>query len=510
MGGSAGGSTNPFDAGGETVFIDSGGVDVPRQQLCRRAARASRQPVPQGDVRLQRRRDDLHGADRHCRRMEPSAAIEHGLPQRDLRRVHRGHGVRRDRQSRAASAASSARRARPSARRRTTSRTAPRCGTGMVCQARELRDLPGGLPVPADEPVSQRDAGLLGRGADLHGREHQRRRRAPSAARTWCATRRRLRGVRRRHDLHRVRASPAAGARSPATPARRSASKSGNQPNGTPCGSDMVCSNGNCAACSVGTLCQPANPCHSGVTVCAPSIGCTDTGNSLANGASCGTDRVCNAGTCVSCAAGASCQPTNPCKTGATSCATGSPVCVESGNRASGTMCGANMVCNATGTCVGVHGGGACTPTGNPCHTGTLTCSTGAPVCTDTRHRTRPTARPAARTWCAGPASCVACVANQACQPTNPCKNGATSCATGRRCAWRRPTRAPGTLCGAGQSCANGVLTLPAMCNANGACAAATMPCPSRHLQHRRHRLRDLPGRSDQLPHRLQGSRRAT
>ena len=48
-----------------------------------------------------------------------------------------------------------------------------------------------------------------------------------------------------------------------------------------------------------------------------------------------------------------------------------------------------------------------------------------------------------------------------------------------RRSAPRAATRAPGTLCGAGKSCANGVLTLPAMCNAAGTCAAATMQCPS-------------------------------
>jgi hypothetical protein len=251
--------------------------------------------------------------------------------------------------------------------------------------------------------------------------------------------------------------------------------ESGNQPNGTPCGSDMVCANGTCAACSVGTLCQPTNPCHAGVTVCAPSIGCTDTGNSLTNGTQCGTDRVCNAGTCVSCSAGASCQPTNPCKTGATSCATGSPVCMESGNRASGTMCGTNMVCNATGSCVGCTPG-VCTPT-NPCHTGNLTCATGAPVCTDSGQNQADGTICGANLVCKT-GNCVACVANQPCQPTNPCKNGATSCATGASVCVETSNKGVGTLCGAGQSCANATVTLPAMCNANGACAAATMACP--------------------------------
>jgi hypothetical protein len=251
--------------------------------------------------------------------------------------------------------------------------------------------------------------------------------------------------------------------------------EAGNQPNGTPCGSNMVCANGSCAACSVGTACQPTNPCHAGVTVCAPSIGCTDTGQSLANGASCGTDRVCNAGTCVSCSSGASCQPTNACKTGATSCATGSPVCVESGNRPNGTMCGANMVCSA-GSCVACTPG-VCTPT-NPCHTGMLTCSTGSPVCTDSGQN-QPDGTACGANLVCRTGACVACVANQPCQPTNPCKNGATSCATGVSVCVETTNKGAGTLCGAGQSCAGGVLTLPAMCNANGACAAATMACPS-------------------------------
>src|SRR5262249_35239458 len=147
------------------------------------------------------------------------------------------------------------------------------------------------------------------------------------------------------------------------------------------CGTNLVCQGGNCAACSAGAICVPANPCHAGQTVCSPNIACTDTGNMLANGASCGTDKVCNAGPCVSCAAGSSCQPTNACKTGTTSCATGSPVCVESGNRANGTTCGTGMVCN-TGSCATCSSGGTCTPT-NPCHTGTLTCTTGAPTCSD-------------------------------------------------------------------------------------------------------------------------------
>jgi hypothetical protein len=252
--------------------------------------------------------------------------------------------------------------------------------------------------------------------------------------------------------------------------------ESGDAANGTVCGTNLVCQAGNCAACSAGAICVPANPCHAGQTVCSPTIACTDTGNMLANGASCGTDKVCNAGTCVSCAAGASCQPTNACKTGTTSCATGSPVCVESGNRANGTTCGTNMVCN-TGSCATCSSGGPCTPT-NPCHTGTLTCTTGAPTCSDS-NQNQPDGTSCGTNLVCKTGSCMSCTAGQACQPTNPCKTGTTSCATGASVCTETGNKGQGTLCGAGQSCANGVLTLPAMCNANGTCAAATMQCPS-------------------------------
>jgi hypothetical protein len=253
--------------------------------------------------------------------------------------------------------------------------------------------------------------------------------------------------------------------------------EAGNQPNGTVCGSDMVCSNGNCAACSQGAICQPANPCHAGAMVCSPSIGCADTGNSLANGTMCGTDRVCNAGTCVACATGTSCQPTNVCKRGTTSCTTGSPVCGESGNQPDGTTCGTNMVC-MTGSCTTCAAGGACTPMSNPCHRGTLSCSTGTAVCTDSGQN-QPDGTVCGTNLVCRTGSCVSCTAGQACQPTNPCKNGMTVCTSGSMVCMETGNKGMGTLCGAGQSCTGGVLTLPAACNANGACVAATSQCMS-------------------------------
>src|SRR4030095_685388 len=65
------------------------------------------------------------------------------------------------------------------------------------------------------------------------------------------------------------------------------------------------------------------------------------------------------------------------------------------------------------------------------------------------------------------------------CLPMNPCKNGTTVCTSGSSMCMETTNKSAGTPCGGMQSCTNGVLTLPSMCNANGMCVAATMPCPS-------------------------------
>jgi hypothetical protein len=251
--------------------------------------------------------------------------------------------------------------------------------------------------------------------------------------------------------------------------------EAGDQPNGTACGNNMVCASGMCMPCTAGPACTPTNPCHAGVTVCAPTIGCSDTGSNLANGTVCGTDRVCNAGACVTCVAGP-CQPADVCKTGINSCATGSPVCNQSGNQPNGTNCGTNRVCMG-GSCMMCSAGAACVPA-NPCHRGTLACDTGAAVCND-NGMSIPDGTMCGTNLVCRSGACVSCIAGQACQPTNPCKNGLTSCMTGVQTCMESGNKTPGTPCGAGQSCANGTLTLPAMCTAAGACAAAMMQCTS-------------------------------
>src|ERR1019366_2023796 len=137
--------------------------------------------------------------------------------------------------------------------------------------------------------------------------------------------------------------------------------------------------------CEAGAACMPTDRCHTGTMDCsgtAPS--CKDTGHNATNGTSCGTNEVCRNGACVACATGAACTPTNVCHAGATDCSTGVPLCTDTGvSLSNGSTCGTGMVCE-TGVCSACPTGGACTPAANPCHTGTLNCSTSPPTCGDT------------------------------------------------------------------------------------------------------------------------------
>ena len=137
---------------------------------------------------------------------------------------------------------------------------------------------------------------------------------------------------------------------------------------GTPCGANQVCHGGACTACAAGILCNPSgNPCQSGVTSCASGVStCAAMGNA-ADGTPCGTNQVCLNGACGACTAGASCHPNgNVCLTGTISCSAGQPTCVSTGDVADGTACPAGICCG--GACA------ACPPSSNQ----TLSCSGGA------------------------------------------------------------------------------------------------------------------------------------
>jgi hypothetical protein len=112
-------------------------------------------------------------------------------------------------------------------------------------------------------------------------------------------------------------------------------------------------------ACVEGNVCTPANWCHVWTTVCTNGVqSCQDSGLSVQNGTPCGTNQVCNLGTCVTCASGVPCTPSDPdpCGVGTTSCTLGVSTCQISGPAAGqpGKTCGMSDsgTCSAEGHCV--------------------------------------------------------------------------------------------------------------------------------------------------------------
>lgn len=251
----------------------------------------------------------------------------------------------------------------------------------------------------------------------------------------------------------------------------------GNAAAGKNCGDGKVCSAGACVACANGESCTPtANPCHDGTLDCATGAGiCKDTGRAKANGYDCGDDLVCRTGSCVACKE-ASCTSTNPCKLAATSCATGSAVCLDTGNKPAGTFCDTakTKVCNSAGACVACVEASDCEPA-NKCHKGTLSCSSGAPVCVDTGQNS-----PAGETCgtdlvCNGAGACIACDEGAEC-PTTTCKVGRIACATGAPvCVDSTTNKAAGTACGSGNaSCVASGSAMTCTCKAGYSGTGAT------------------------------------
>lgn len=159
----------------------------------------------------------------------------------------------------------------------------------------------------------------------------------------------------------------------------------GTVPDGTPCGASLFCNAGMCEACTAGASCVPsANLCHGGTVTCSGGqVVCTDTGTALSNGTSCGSNEVCFNGQCNACTATLTCTPANPCHSGLTSCSSGTTTCVDQGaSLSNGTACGNNEVCYS-GSCFSCTSGMACTPAAS-CHSGVTTCTSGQQVCLDT------------------------------------------------------------------------------------------------------------------------------
>src|SRR6185369_7535504 len=262
---------------------------------------------------------------------------------------------------------------------------------------------------------------------------------------------------------------------------------------GTGCGTNMVCNSaGNCVACTPGGACSNnPNACKSGVGSCTTgTLTCVDDANKAA-GASCGTNLVCNGnGACIDCVPGGACSSNpNTCKSGVYSCATGAQTCIDGSNKAAGTSCGTNMVCNGSGACVACTAGDSCS--GNPsiCKSGVHSCTSGAQTCIDGGNKAAGTGC-GTNMVCNGSGTCVACTAGGACtmNPT-PCKNGVTSCTTGAQTCVDGGNKAGGTSCGTNMVCDGngncGVCTASQSCSGNpnscytgiSSCATGAMVC---------------------------------
>jgi hypothetical protein len=152
-------------------------------------------------------------------------------------------------------------------------------------------------------------------------------------------------------------------------------------------------------ACVGGTPCtKPGEPCLVGTTVCATEGPICDGATPAPNGSSCGIDKVCKAGSCISCAAGTVCaSPDGACQVGSLDCSTGVPTCTGFHTAPNGTTC-ATGICYqgdcTTPSCGGTNDtlcdlGMVCDRTGcgtppppGVCVTPPATCtSTYAPVC---------------------------------------------------------------------------------------------------------------------------------
>ena len=121
---------------------------------------------------------------------------------------------------------------------------------------------------------------------------------------------------------------------------------------GTACPAGVCDGSSSCVACASGSACAPVAECRTGTIACGTGAAvCTAAGN-LPAGTTCGSGSCDGSGNCVApCAEGLRCSTGVECERGATSCATGTAICVRSGDAPNGTSCGAGGMC-AAGACV--------------------------------------------------------------------------------------------------------------------------------------------------------------
>jgi len=220
----------------------------------------------------------------------------------------------------------------------------------------------------------------------------------------------------------------------PPPPASSGTPPSYDLPNGTPCGSNLVCSAGLCTSCVNGMACTlPNDPCRrgqlicngNGTPTCKPGTTLVPDGTACVAGQS---DFVCVAGTCTSCPNfGSSCSTESGCMTGTISCPHGKPECTTESNVTDLRQCTTTDA--GTGFCEGgrCH---ACTafhkfPTGRPCDDDKLCCA--GYVCSSSGGCLLP-----ADAYCDGDQDCASgiCVGHTcktSCQ-TDECENDSHCC----------------------------------------------------------------------------------
>ncbi|MBK8170279.1 MAG: hypothetical protein IPK60_08015 [Sandaracinaceae bacterium] len=226
---------------------------------------------------------------------------------------------------------------------------------------------------------------------------------------------------------------------------------------GAHCAPGAICSEfGSCDPCEEALDCL-VDGCVPGRTSCSRGYSdCIPNGMPpLPEGTECASGSVCSAaGACWPIAGTVPCDI--GCDHGSYDYASGSPVCVLDGSpSAPGLSCGANQVCDGTGTCVDCIFGASCTA---GCALGYTTCGAG-PMCMPSGGGNAPagTSCGSGRV-CNSAGVCADCLARAVCEPALECQIKLVDCSRGPQCllASNRP---------AGTPCSGGI------CTGNGACA---------------------------------------
>ncbi|HEY3445813.1 MAG TPA: hypothetical protein VGK67_05575 [Myxococcales bacterium] len=224
---------------------------------------------------------------------------------------------------------------------------------------------------------------------------------------------------------------------------------------GTACGTGGQCQLGACIICHDGDPCDGPDGCTTGVLSCAGGPTCTAL-TPKADGAACGSNKVCYQSQCVTCAGGGKCTSVDGCQTGKISCATGQPACdAPWTSEVDGTLCSSTGKCQG-GVCSSCTVGATCLSE-NGCQRGKIACTGGA-VCSDYQDVANGTA---CKGGVCNAGACMACVAGLPCESPDGCAAGSTSCNGGTVKCGNLTFKNNGTPCSGGV-CSNGICKIPA------------------------------------------------